>query len=60
VPPASAARPVPAYDGPIAPEADSEQKTRLPQLWQVVVMALIAIAFTAAFMELFSLLTEAV
>lgn len=41
--------------------AEAEERTsRLPKLWHVVAMALIAVAFTAAFMEVFSVLGDAV
>jgi H+/Cl- antiporter ClcA len=42
------------------PSEVAEHASRLPKLWQVVVMALIAVAFTAAFMEIYTALSSLV
>jgi H+/Cl- antiporter ClcA len=42
------------------PSVAAEQASRLPKLWQVVLMALIAVSFTAAFMELYGVLNKVV
>jgi H+/Cl- antiporter ClcA len=42
------------------PSVPAEQASRLPKLWHVVLMALIAVGFTAAFMEIYGALNHAV
>ena len=43
---------------PASTEAPLEMQDHLPKLWQVVAMALIAVAFTAAFMTLYGVLNK--